>query len=89
MDWILSAVDDEQDSLGWQVVTLDGTFTRDGHRIVWMSGATGGYLSFCGFEPVARTGVILLANASSVSALQPIIDLGLHLLYARFPLNQQ
>jgi hypothetical protein len=54
-----------------------------------MSGATGGYLSFCGFEPIARTGVILLANASSVSALQPIIDLGLHLLDARFPLNQK
>jgi serine-type D-Ala-D-Ala carboxypeptidase/endopeptidase len=77
-----------ESAIGWQVVTLDGTFTRDSHRIVWMSGATGGYLSFCGFEPVARTGVILLANAFSVSAMQPIIDLGLHLLDARFPLNQ-
>ena len=50
-----------------------------------MSGATGGYLSFCGFEPIARTGVVVLANASSASAAQPMIDLGLHLLDARFP----
>ena len=78
-----------ESAVGWQVVTLDGRFTRDSHRIVWMSGGTGGYLSFCGFEPVARTGVVVLANAFSVSAAQPVIDLGLHLLDARFPLNQQ
>jgi len=78
-----------ESAIGWQVVTLDGTFTRDSHRIVWMNGGTGGYLSFCGFEPIARTGVVVLANASSVSSAQAITNLGLHLLDARFPLNQQ
>ena len=74
--------------IGWQVVTLDGTLRRDSQRIVWMNGGTGGYLSFCGFEPIARTGVVVLANSFSTSAMQPIIDLGLHLLDARFPLNR-
>jgi serine-type D-Ala-D-Ala carboxypeptidase/endopeptidase len=71
-------------AIGWQTVTLDGIFTRDGHHVVWHDGGTPGYRAFLGFDPKARTGVVVLANAFSTG----IDDLGLHLLDARFPLNQ-
>jgi CubicO group peptidase (beta-lactamase class C family) len=83
----------EERAIGWEVVTLDGVFARDGHSIIWMSGATGGYRAFIGFDRKARTGVVVLANAFSLSeglsGTENIDDIGLHLLDARFPLNQR
>jgi CubicO group peptidase (beta-lactamase class C family) len=75
-------------AIGWQMVTLDGIFARDGRNIVWMSGATFGYRTFIGFDPVARRGVVVLANACdlSLSRADDTNNIGLHLLDARFPL---
>jgi serine-type D-Ala-D-Ala carboxypeptidase/endopeptidase len=74
--------------IGWQIVTLDGLFTRDGHHIVCHSGGTAGFQAFLGFDPKARTGVVVLANALSISrASSGIDDIGPHLLDARFGLS--
>src|SRR5207247_1051181 len=54
--------------IGWHSVTLDGIFSRDGRNIVWHDGGTAGYSAFIGFDPKVRTGVVVLANAFSVSA---------------------
>ena len=82
-----------ESAIGWRTVTLDGIFARDGHYIVWMNGGTAGYRTFLGFDPKARAGVVVLANAFSVSeapsGIEDIDDIGLHLLDARFPLNQR
>jgi D-alanyl-D-alanine-carboxypeptidase/D-alanyl-D-alanine-endopeptidase len=55
-----------ESAIGWQIVTLDGIFARDGHLIVWMNGGTAGYRAFLGFDAKARTGVVVLANAFSL-----------------------
>jgi D-alanyl-D-alanine-carboxypeptidase/D-alanyl-D-alanine-endopeptidase len=46
-------------------------------EIIWHNGGTGGYRSFAGFDPKARTGVVVLTN---VSTLVGVDDLGFHLL---------
>jgi serine-type D-Ala-D-Ala carboxypeptidase/endopeptidase len=80
-------------AIGWHSVTLDGIFAPDGRHIVWHDGGTAGYSAFIGFDPKVGTGVVVLANASSVSAalsgIANVHDIGLHLLDARFPLNQR
>lgn len=48
---------------------------RNGLRIIWHNGMTGGYASFIGFDPTNRAGVVVLANAA-----QSEDDLGFHLL---------
>ncbi len=45
-------------ALGWTNYTLEG---RD---IVWKNGGNGGYSSFMGFDPSAKTGVVILVNSS-------------------------
>ncbi len=61
---------------GWHVRT---GFDRE---IVWHNGGTGGYRSFCGFDPVARRGVVVLSNSTS-----DVVDaLGLNLLEPRYEL---
>jgi len=62
--------------LGWHV-------RRSGERmIIWHNGGTGGFHSFCGFDPTTRTGVVVLANST-----EDIDDIGLHLLDESQPLT--
>ncbi|HVQ35214.1 MAG TPA: serine hydrolase [Candidatus Bathyarchaeia archaeon] len=62
--------------LGWHV-------RRSGERmIIWHNGGTGGFHSFCGFDPATRAGVVVLANST-----EDIDDIGLHLLDESQPLT--
>jgi CubicO group peptidase (beta-lactamase class C family) len=40
--------------------------SRDGNTIFWHGGTTGGYRSYVGFDLEARTGVVVLANNSTL-----------------------
>jgi hypothetical protein len=62
--------------LGWHIRKSDGG------RIVWHNGGTGGFHSFCGFDPATKTGVVVLANGSG-----SIDDIGFHLLDPEAPLQ--
>ncbi len=42
--------------LGWHI------WKRYGVNIVWHNGVTGGYWSFIGFDPIAKTGAVVLSN---------------------------
>ncbi len=42
--------------MGWHV------WNRYGSRIIWHNGVTGGYWSFIGFDPVKKTGAVVLSN---------------------------
>ena len=64
-------------ALGWHV-----TKTSSG-EIVWHNGGTGGYRSFAGYDPRARTGVIALSNTSTPAGVD---DIGLHVLAPEIPL---
>ena len=64
-------------ALGWHIVAANG------QTIVWHNGGTGGYRTFMGFDPEARTGVVVLANASSPAGPD---DIGRHLLDPKSPL---
>ncbi len=48
---------------------------RNGRRVIWHNGQTGGYHSFCGFDLTNKSGVVILANAAC-----EMDDLGFHLL---------
>lgn len=63
--------------LAWHV------FHKFGADLVWHNGGTGGYHSWMGFLPKARTGVVVLSDSET-----DIDDIGLHLVEARFPLSQ-
>jgi serine-type D-Ala-D-Ala carboxypeptidase/endopeptidase len=56
-----------------------GWLRRSGkdREIIWHNGGTGGYRSFVGFDPRARTGVVVLTNVSTPAGVD---DLGFHLL---------
>lgn len=56
-----------------------GWLKRSGknQEIIWHNGGTGGYRSFVGFDPKARTGVVVLTNVSTMAGVD---DLGFHLL---------
>lgn len=60
-----------------------GWITRHGHgrQLHWHNGGTGGYRSFLGFDPEARTGVVVLSNSGD-----SVDDLGFHLLDSRYRL---
>jgi len=64
-------------ALGWHV------FTRFGNDIIWHNGGTGGYLSFIGYNPKTRAGVVVLSNEQSRIGID---DIGYHLLDARYEL---
>lgn len=66
-----------QIGLGWLVNSSDG------QEIVWHNGGTGGFRSFAGYDPAARTGVVVLSNASTMTGVD---DIGFHLLYRNLPL---
>jgi D-alanyl-D-alanine-carboxypeptidase/D-alanyl-D-alanine-endopeptidase len=58
-------------ALGWSVQTEpNGT-------VIWHNGATGGYMSFIGFNPSTRTGVVALTNGAALIGPD---DIGRHLL---------
>ncbi len=64
-------------ALGWHVST------GDGREIVWHNGGTGGYRSFVGFDPKAKSGVVVLANMFTEAGVD---DIGRHLLDPSAPL---
>ena len=49
----------------------------------WHSGGTGGFRSFVGYDPKARNGVVILANASTPSGVD---DVGAHIWNPKVPL---
>jgi len=51
-------------------------------EVIWHSGGTDGYSSFVGFDPVTRTGVVVLSN---VRTLAGVDDLGFNLLVSEWP----
>jgi CubicO group peptidase (beta-lactamase class C family) len=61
--------------LGWHVVGGDTA------AVWWHNGQTGGYHSFIGFDPVHKTGVVVLSNDAT-----SIDDIGFHLLRPGAPL---
>jgi CubicO group peptidase (beta-lactamase class C family) len=44
---------------------------RKGKKILWHDGGTGGFRSFIAFEPLTKTGVIILSNSTN-----PVMDMG-------------
>lgn len=63
---------------GWRIQT------KHGSTIVWHGGATGGYRCYIGFDPEARTAVIVLSNV-----LMPLVDdIGPYLLNRNYPLSR-
>ena len=64
-------------ALGWHITTVHGK------TIVWHNGGTGGYRTFIGFDPAARTGVAVLSNAATTAGPD---DIGRHILDPETPL---
>ncbi|HEY3836182.1 MAG TPA: serine hydrolase [Bryobacteraceae bacterium] len=58
---------------------------KEGRSIIWHNGGTGGYRTFMGFDPKAGTGVVVLANYSTLEGPD---DIGRHLLDASYPLSK-
>lgn len=56
---------------------------RSGTEIISKGGAVAGFMTFIGYSPKTRVGVVALANTS---AGEGTTDIGLHLLDARYPL---
>jgi D-alanyl-D-alanine-carboxypeptidase/D-alanyl-D-alanine-endopeptidase len=63
--------------LGWLISSTDG------REIAWHNGGAGGFRSFVGYDPQARTGVVVLSNAFTLSGVD---DIGFHLLNPKAPL---
>ena len=63
--------------LGWLL------YPTEGREIVCHNGASGGFRSFVGYDPAARIGVVVLANASTPGGVD---DIALHLLNPKLPL---
>jgi D-alanyl-D-alanine-carboxypeptidase/D-alanyl-D-alanine-endopeptidase len=57
--------------LGWLIKL------KKGSEIIWHNGGTGGYRTFAGFDPKARTGVVVLTNISTQAGVD---DIGFHFL---------
>ena len=55
--------------LGWQI-----TETMEGLNIFWHNGGTGGYVSFIGFDPEHRTGMVILSNYGDAFAGDDSVD---------------
>ena len=55
-----------------------------GDRIViWQNGATGGFHSYCAFDPVNKYGVVVLSNSTA-----DVDDIGVHLFNPLMPLKE-
>ena len=63
--------------LGWHLLE------RNGRRIIWHNGQTGGYHSFIAFDRARRAAVAVLANSA-----HDIDDIGLHLLDSSLRLRE-
>lgn len=64
-------------------IGLNWIRTRVGNdTIVWHNGGTGGYRTFVGFNPVTKTGVVVMTNTGGAGA----DDIGMHLLEPVVPL---
>uniref|UniRef100_Q01QS0 Beta-lactamase n=1 Tax=Solibacter usitatus (strain Ellin6076) TaxID=234267 RepID=Q01QS0_SOLUE len=70
---------DMEIAYGWHVQN------KDGNSIIWHNGGTGGYRTYMGFDPKARTGVVVLSNVSTPAGPD---DIGRHLLNASYPLTK-
>jgi CubicO group peptidase (beta-lactamase class C family) len=70
---------DMQIAYGWHIQT------KDGNSIIWHNGGTGGYRTYMGYDPKARTGVVVLSNLSTAAGPD---DIGRHLLNASDPLQK-
>jgi D-alanyl-D-alanine-carboxypeptidase/D-alanyl-D-alanine-endopeptidase len=66
--------------LGWHISTVHGK------EIIWHNGGTGGYRTFIGYDPKARTGVVVLSNAGTLAGPD---DIARHLLDPETPLLAQ
>ena len=64
-------------ALAWHIST------KDGDQMIWHNGGTGGYHSFMGFDPKARSGVVVLSNSGN-----NIDDIGQHVLDLRYKLTR-
>jgi CubicO group peptidase (beta-lactamase class C family) len=64
-------------ALGWHIQTAN---SRD---IIWHNGGTAGFRTFIGYDPAARTGVVVLSNAGTAAGPD---DIGRHLLDPTLPL---
>jgi CubicO group peptidase (beta-lactamase class C family) len=67
-------------SLGWFIEN------RGGVDVIYHSGGTGGYLSFIGYAPSMRTGVVILSNSGLGAGID---DIGFHLLSPGSPLLEE
>ncbi len=63
--------------LGWMIRASEG------NEIVWHNGGTAGFRSFLGYDPQARTGIVVLVNASTATGGD---DIGFHVLNPKLPL---
>jgi D-alanyl-D-alanine-carboxypeptidase/D-alanyl-D-alanine-endopeptidase len=63
--------------LGWLSTRVKG------ETIWWHNGATTGFRSFIGFDPVTRRGVVVLSNSGFGEGVE---DIGMHLLNPKAPL---
>lgn len=77
-------------TIGWEIGTIQRCryemclpITND---IVYQSGGTNGYVSFLGYEPASRVGVVVLANSKPADG-GGVQDIGVHLLNQRFKLR--
>ena len=50
--------------------------------VIWQNGATGGFYSYCAFDPVGKYGVVVLANSTA-----NVDDIGVHLFNPSIPLK--
>src|SRR6266508_973596 len=64
-------------ALGWHILTAHGK------EFIWHNGGTAGYRTFIGYDPAARTGVVVLSNAGTPTGPD---DIGRHLLDPASPL---
>jgi CubicO group peptidase (beta-lactamase class C family) len=62
-------------AFGWHISTKHET------TLIWHNGGTGGYRSFCGFDPARKVGVVVLTNSAT-----DIDDIGRHILEPKFEL---
>lgn len=77
-------------AIGWEIGTMqrcrNGLCVAESSSIVYQSGGTNGYVSFLGYEPESRTGVVVLANSKPADG-GGVQDIGMHLLDQRFKLR--
>jgi CubicO group peptidase (beta-lactamase class C family) len=59
--------------------------SKNGNSIIWHNGGTGGYMTYMGFDPKTRAGVVVLSNLSAPPGPD---DIGRHLLDASYPLQK-